>query len=34
MVKEKYAIELVPEVKFIGIKSEEEEKLWDIMLKK
>ena len=34
MVKEKYTIELVPEVKFVGIKSEEEEKLWNTMLKK
>ncbi len=34
MVKEKYTIELVPEVKYIGLKSEEEEKLWDTMLNK
>lgn len=34
MVKEKYTIELVPEVKFIGIKSKEEEELWDTMLNK
>lgn len=34
MVKEKYTIELTPEVKFIGIKSKEEEELWNTMLKK
>src|SRR5574344_313243 len=33
-VKNKYTIELVPEVKFIGIKSKEEEELWNTMLKK
>ncbi len=33
-VKEKYTIELVPEVKFIGVKSREEEELWDTILKK
>lgn len=33
-VKEKYTIELVPEVKFVGIKSKEEEELWDTMLNK
>lgn len=33
-VKDKYTIELEPEVKFVGIKSEEEEKLWNMMLKK
>ena len=32
MVKDKYTIKLVPEVKFIGIKSKEEEDLWDTML--
>lgn len=32
MVKEKYTIKLVPEVKFVGIKSKEEEDLWDTML--
>ena len=32
MVKEKYTIKLIPEVKFIGIKSKEEEDLWDTML--
>ena len=34
MVKEKYTIELEPEVKFIGIKDREEEELWNTMLKK
>ncbi len=34
MVKDKYRIELEPEVKFIGEKDEEEEKLWDTILKK
>lgn len=34
MVKEKYTIELTPEVKFIGIRSKEEEELWNTMLKK
>lgn len=34
MVKEKYTIELVPEIKFIGIKSKGEEELWDTMLNK
>ena len=33
-VKEKYTIELMPEVKFVGIKSKEEEELWDTMLNK
>ena len=34
MVKEKYTIELTPEVKFVGVKSKEEEELWNTMLKK
>ncbi len=34
MVKEKYTIELLPEVKFVGIKSKEEVELWDTMLNK
>ena len=34
MVKEKYTIELEPEVKFIGIRDKEEEELWNTMLKK
>ena len=34
MVKDKYTIELVPEVKFVGIKSKEEDELWNMMLKK
>lgn len=34
MVKEKYTIELVPEVKFIGKSGEEEVELWNTMLKK
>ena len=34
MVKDKYTIELVPEVKFVGIKSKEEDELWNTMLKK
>ena len=34
MVKEKYTIELEPEVKFIGIKDREEEELWNTILKK
>ena len=33
-VKDKYTIKLVPEVKYIGIKSKEEEELWDTMLNK
>lgn len=33
-VKDKYTIELVPEVKFVGTKSKEEEELWDTMLNK
>lgn len=32
-VKEKYTIELVPEVKFIGVKSKEEEEIWNTLLK-
>ena len=31
LVKEKYTIELHPEVKFIGIKNTEEEKIWQIL---
>lgn len=31
MVKEKYTIELTPELKFIGIKEAEEEKIWQTM---
>lgn len=34
MVKDKYTIELVPEVKFVGRMSEEEVELWNTMLKK
>ena len=34
MVKDKYTIELVPEVKFIGKMSEEEVEIWNTMLKK
>ena len=34
MVKDKYTIRLVPEVKFIGIKSKEEAELWNTMLEK
>lgn len=34
MVKDKYTIKLVPEVKFIGKKSKEEEELWNTMLEK
>ena len=34
MVKDKYTIELHPEVKFVGIMSEEEVELWDTMLNK
>ncbi len=34
MVKDKYTIELRPEVKFVGIMSEEEVELWDTMLNK
>lgn len=34
MVKEKYTIELVPEVKFIGKTGKEEVELWNTMLKK
>lgn len=33
-VKDKYTIKLEPEVKFIGIKSKEEDELWDTMLNK
>ena len=33
-VKDKYTIKLVPEVKYIVIKSKEEEELWDTMLNK
>lgn len=33
-VKEKYTIRLIPEIKFVGIKSKEEEELWDTMLNK
>ena len=33
-VKDKYTIKLVPEVKYIGIKSKEEEELWDTLLNK
>lgn len=33
-VKDKYTIELVPEVKFVGTKSKGEEELWDTMLNK
>lgn len=32
-VKEKYTIELIPEVKFIGVKSKEEEEIWNTLLK-
>ena len=34
MVKDKYTIRLVPEVKFIGKKSKEEDELWTTMLEK
>ena len=34
MVKTKYTIELIPEVRFIGKKSKEEVELWNMMLKK
>lgn len=34
MVRERYTIELTPEVKFVGIKSKEEEEIWDMMLNK
>jgi UDP-N-acetylmuramate dehydrogenase len=34
MVKTKYTIELIPEVRFIGKKSKEEVELWNTMLKK
>lgn len=33
-VKERYTIELVPEVKFVGIKSKEEEEIWNTLLNK
>lgn len=33
-VKDKYTIELSPEVKFVGTKDKEEEELWDTMLKR
>ena len=33
-VKERYTIELVPEVKYIGIKSKEEEEIWNTLLNK
>ena len=33
-VKDKYTIKLEPEVKFVGIKSKEEDELWDTMLNK
>lgn len=33
-VKERYTIKLVPEVKYIGIKSKEEEEIWNTMLNK
>lgn len=31
MVKDKYTIKLEPEIKFIGVKSKEEEELWNMM---
>lgn len=31
-VKERYTIELIPEVKFIGIKNKEEEEIWNTLL--
>lgn len=34
MVKDKYTIELMPEVKFVGIRDKEEEELWNTMLRK
>ena len=31
-VKERYTIELIPEVKFVGIKNKEEEEIWNTLL--
>jgi len=33
-VKERYTIELLPEVKFIGVKTKEEEEIWNTLLNK